>query len=233
MSRKRHDSVEPYLRRDLRRKENQFMLPLPPEGLTASGKRKWRDDELRKMWMPTGVSQATSSTPAAPAAPVPKASTRARAGAAYWPKRPKGQFLTRLGRWFRFGWLRKGTSLLTLLLAVALSGRRGPVMQFARIIGAAADLSESTADVAVSASGASQLMPANGLTTGANLTYGREWIFMTCMLIAAMGSCSLMVLILWQVGSIPAKQQHWCRVWMHIYVGSYRQPVNPSTLQFP
>jgi len=148
------------------------MLPLPPEGLTASGKRKWRDDELRKMWMPTGVSQATSSTPAAPAAPVPKASTRARAGAAYWPKRPKGQFLTRLGRWFRFGWLRKGTSLLTLLLAVALSGRRGPVMQFARIIGAAADLSESTADVAVSASGASQRMPANGLTTGANLWKG-------------------------------------------------------------
>ena len=110
MSRKRHGSVEPYLRRDLRRKENQFMLPLPPEGLTAWGKRKWRDEELRQMWMPNGVSQATSSTPAAPAAPVPKASTRVRAGAAYWPKRPKGQFLTRLGIWFRFGWLCERTS---------------------------------------------------------------------------------------------------------------------------
>jgi len=138
MSRKRHDSVEPYLRRDLRRKETSSccLFLQKSSGTSAKGFHK------------------------------------GKGRAAYWPKRPKGQFLTRLGRWFRFGWLRKGASLLTLLLAVALSGRRGPVMQFARIIGAAADLSESTADVAVSASGASQLMPANGLTTGANLWKG-------------------------------------------------------------
>ena len=77
------------------------------------------------------------------------------------------------------GWMFRGTTFATLCVICALSGHRGPLMQMARIIGAAADLSEKTSDVAVSAlnattllaSGAGQLVlqaAANGLTTGAN-----------------------------------------------------------------
>ena len=90
--------------------------------------------------MPNGVSQATSSTPAAPAAPVPKASTRVRAGAAYWPKRPKGHFLT-IG-------LEDGFVLVGFARAHPFSLCCWLSLCLAHTV-AAADLSESTADVAV------------------------------------------------------------------------------------
>ena len=68
-------------------------------------------------------------------------------------------------------------------IAVLMSGSQGPVMQVARIIGAAADLSEHTTGVAVQAlnattqlaSGATELflsVASSGLTSGANLWHG-------------------------------------------------------------
>ncbi len=72
---------------------------------------------------------------------------------------------------------------MCLGIAVLLSGHQGPVMQVARIIGAAADLSEHTTGVAVQAlnattqlaSGATELfisVASGGLTSGANLWRG-------------------------------------------------------------
>lgn len=178
--RKRHASVEPQLRPDLRLKENQFMIPLPPEGLTAWEKRKWREHELGKLL----GSNSSSAAPRVqhPVQPAPSR-PRGKVAAASWHSRQRGQFLTKLGKMFSFGWLFRGGTAVALLLTAALSGQHGPVMQFARILGAAADLSESTADVAVTAlnattqlaAGAGQFMlqaAANGLTTGANLWKG-------------------------------------------------------------
>lgn len=73
-----------------------------------------------------------------------------------------------------------------MVLVGLFSGSQGPVMQFARIIGAAADLSESTADVAVLALNATSMLAvgasnfvlqaaANGFTTGANLWKGIDF----------------------------------------------------------
>lgn len=76
-----------------------------------------------------------------------------------------------------------GTLCMCLGIAVLLSGHQGPVMQVARIIGAAADLSEHTTGVAVQAlnattqlaSGATELflsVASSGLSSGANLWRG-------------------------------------------------------------
>ena len=45
-------SVEPKLdemRPDLRRKENRWLLPQPPEGLTDDQRRVWRNEQLQKL----------------------------------------------------------------------------------------------------------------------------------------------------------------------------------------
>lgn len=76
-----------------------------------------------------------------------------------------------------------GMLCMCLGIAVLLSGHQGPVMQVARIIGAAADLSEHTTGVAVQAlnattqlaSGATELflsVASSGLSSGANLWHG-------------------------------------------------------------
>ncbi len=76
-----------------------------------------------------------------------------------------------------------GTLFMCFGIATIFSGQQGPVMQVARIIGAAADLSEHTTGVAVQAlnattqlaSGATELfltVASSGLTSGANLWRG-------------------------------------------------------------
>lgn len=159
------------------------MIPPAPEGLSSYGKRKWREDQLQKLMGPATTAPMMSiPQPVNSLRAGPSAKERGKAVGVSWFARRRGPFFPRF-LFPKCGSMFGGMLCMCLGIAVLLSGHQGPVMQVARIIGAAADLSEHTTGVAVQAlnattqlaSGATELflsVASSGLSSGANLWHG-------------------------------------------------------------
>ena len=138
---------------DFRLKENRFVLPLPPSGLSPGEKKQWQHQEWESLWQKAPAPQteakamaiasqpkaAKASQPAGPSSSSARRTGRA-SGKLAWPK------------WLKLPKLGMGT--MVLLCAVILSGQNGPILQVSRLLGAVAQVSEAVSNTASRALGA-------------------------------------------------------------------------------
>lgn len=142
-SRRRTASVEGLLDRpDFRSKLVRDLIPDPPDNLSAHHKRQWRQDKWQEIF---GAQANLQVQPPPVAAQQPRAKARA---AAYF-----GGGVTRRARYScssrccKSLWRLFGGGSLTLVMLCMLAvygGAEGPLIQFGRLLGVAADLGEAT-----------------------------------------------------------------------------------------
>ena len=133
-------------RPDLRLRENKFLIPMAPSHYTPHQKRQWREEHL----------QALVGPPMPPPQPIqePRAAARGRVAASSFPGggRQNPSLTKKLwSLWGRLFGLRGVSGVLVLWLGWMASGHSGIFFQVARVVGAAATLSEATTDVATQA----------------------------------------------------------------------------------
>ncbi|CAK9064634.1 unnamed protein product, partial [Durusdinium trenchii] len=184
----RANSAEPKVdmhRPDLRKRENRYLLPQAPDGLSKYQKQVWRNEQLQQLMQPSTVAGAAaraSSTPPARLSSAPRAGGEAGGVCCQRGGRRSPSLSSRM--WRGGLWIFKGASGFPFLLIIAmLSGNHGPIHQTARILGTVADLSEAATSTAITAINASSTMAtaastlmvqaaSNGLDASANMWHG-------------------------------------------------------------
>ena len=164
MAQKRSASVGPKVPPfpNLKLKENQFALPLPPDGLSVLEKKDWLQNEWEEMWERPArrAAQTKITLPKEPRPQLPLAEPKARGRAVAGPGSLPNRSAARSGKswWPKMLKLPKlGSGIIVLMCLAILSGQNGPITQVSRLLGAVASFGEAASSAASSA-GATTLL---------------------------------------------------------------------------
>lgn len=185
-TRSRADSMPP--KPDMRLKENKLLLPPAPAGLTRSQRSKWQENMWQQLNQPMTNPAPNSLGKVEPTATLSNLPAVPKGGVGgSWSR--GGERRKRPWNWaplWKALWSFKGWSALTMLAcAILFGGHEGPVAQLARVLGAAASVSEAASLVMTQALNVTSTMGAtatevflqvtsNGLSASANAWHGVE-----------------------------------------------------------